>query len=614
MGAYIFSSDDGRAHLSAKSQQTNNTEEILLSEDRLPQSYYPTLDPQKEATRLLQYQMNPTERNKSRFLAIKSANTRFIVADRLKKGARTYTNCMQEVPLYKATYPKPLYSKPLITSLDSVHTAVLSANTFLKDNYEPLSTYSVTDVYDSYLDMVDGTVCGLDIASFSLDKIRSYPKPYTYQEPLIRSGLPGPLQNTLQNILGAATKRNCNVTQMRELPTLDAAAMNVDAFKKFACSKNQELWQTFHDEPIRLSDKQIEEYVYHLLGPKANALLSKTEKGTPLSEVAMDRFTLDMKRDVKVTPGTKHVEERPKVQVIQAADPLATAYLCGIHRELVRRLKAVLNPNIHVLFDMSAEDFDGILAKGLQAGDKVLETDISSFDKSQDRAMALTAMMLLEDLGVEASLIEMIEASFGDITSVHLPTGTRFKFGSMMKSGLFLTLFVNTLLNITIACRVLQEELLRSRCAAFIGDDNIIQGVVSNKLMSQRCATWMNMEVKIMDSEIGPNSAYFCGGFIVLDKVTNQVCRVADPVKRLLKLGRPSENDALTDEDRRRALADEVKAWFRVGITEALEDAVRNRYGVQGLRTALLAMATFSRSVATYQATRGRCVKLYGGP
>lgn len=156
---------------------------------------------------------------------------------------------------------------------------------------------------------------------------------------------------------------------MRELPSLDSAALNVNAFRKYACSDNRELWEEFRKQPIRLSDKQIKEYVYHLQGPKENALLARTEREQGLAEIAMDTFTLDMKRDVKVTPGTKHVEKRPKVQVIQAADPLATAYLCGIHRALVRRLRAVLNPNIHVLFDMRAEDFDGIISRGMSQGD-----------------------------------------------------------------------------------------------------------------------------------------------------------------------------------------------------------------------------------------------------
>lgn len=83
---------------------------------------------------------------------------------------------------------------------------------------------------------------------------------------------------------------------------------------------------------------------------------------------------------------------------------------------------------------MSAEDFDAIIAEHFQPGDCVLETDIASFDKSEDDAMALTALMILEDLGVDAELLTLIEAAFGEISSIHLPTKTKFKFGAMMKS------------------------------------------------------------------------------------------------------------------------------------------------------------------------------------
>lgn len=101
---------------------------------------------------------------------------------------------------------------------------------------------------------------------------------------------------------------------------------------------------------------------------------------------------------------------------------------------------------------------------------------------------------------------------------------------------MFLTLFVNTVINIVIASRVLRERLTGSPCAAFIGDDNIVKGVKSDKLMADRCATWLNMEVKIIDAVVGEKAPYFCGGFILCDSVTGTACRVADPLKGCLSL------------------------------------------------------------------------------
>ncbi|QEP51829.1 non-structural protein [Comber alphavirus] len=610
-GSYIFSSDDGHAHLSEGSTQTNGTTEVLLKTSKLPDNDYGPLKPEEEVVKQLIYQMAPTAKNRSRYMSVKVRNMKHRIVTALVKGSLAYQAATEPIPLWKSTYPKPRYSLPVTIDYTSVAVAIRSANMFLQINYPLLTSFSITDKYDSYYDMVDGCCCNLDMASFDPAKLRSVPKKQEYQEPEVLSAVPGPLQNNLQNILMAATKRNCNVTQMRELPTLDSAAMNVEAFKEFACG-DTDLWADFKEHPVTLSEKQIKEYVFHLQGAKANITHSRLENGCPsLDTIAMDRFTLDMKRDVKVTPGTKHVEERPKVQVIQAADPMATSYLCAIHRELVRRLKAVLLPNLHVLFDMSAEDFDAIIGHGMHAGDPVMETDISSFDKSQDKAMALTALMLLEDLGVSDPLLDLIEGAFGDITSVHLPTGTRFKFGSMMKSGLFLTLFVNTLLNVTIAARVLRDRLSESPCAAFIGDDNVVAGVVSTSDMVPRCASWMNMEVKVMDSVIGDNSPYFCGGFLILDSITGTVCRVSDPVKRLMKLGKPMLNDPDTDGDRCRALREEVQVWHRAGVAQALQMAVFCRYQVTNLPLATMAMATFAKSTRHYQATRGKKVTLY---
>lgn len=551
--------------------------------------------------------------NRSRYQSRKVENMKATIVQRLKGGCKLYLMSeTPKVPTYRTTYPAPVYSPPINIRLSNPESAVAACNEFLARNYPTVASYQITDEYDAYLDMVDGSESCLDRATFNPSKLRSYPKQHSYHAPTIRSAVPSPFQNTLQNVLAAATKRNCNVTQMRELPTLDSAVFNVECFKKFAC--NQEYWKEFAASPIRITTENLTTYVTKLKGPKAAALFAKTHNLLPLQEVPMDRFTVDMKRDVKVTPGTKHTEERPKVQVIQAAEPLATAYLCGIHRELVRRLNAVLLPNVHTLFDMSAEDFDAIIAAHFKPGDAVLETDIASFDKSQDDSLALTALMLLEDLGVDHPLLDLIEAAFGEISSCHLPTGTRFKFGAMMKSGMFLTLFVNTLLNITIASRVLEDRLTRSACAAFIGDDNIIHGVVSDELMAARCATWMNMEVKIIDAVVSQKAPYFCGGFILYDTVAGTACRVADPLKRLFKLGKPLAAGDEQDDDRRRALADEVVRWQRTGLTDELEKAVHSRYEVQGISVVVMSMATFASSRSNFEKLRGPVVTLYGGP
>ncbi len=534
-----------------------------------------------------------------------------ITADRLISGLGTYVSTeAQAVECYRVTYPVPQYSAVIPNKFSSATVAIKVCNLVIQENYPTVASYCITDEYDAYLDMVDGASCCLDTATFCPAKLRSYPKKHSYLQPEIRSAVPSPIQNTLQNVLAAATKRNCNVTQMRELPVLDSAAFNVECFKRFAC--NDEYWDIFKNSPIRLTTENVTQYVTKLKGPKAAALFAKTHNLKPLHEIPMDQFVMDLKRDVKVTPGTKHTEERPKVQVIQAADPLATAYLCGIHRELVRRLNSVLLPNIHTLFDMSAEDFDAIIAEHFHYGDPVLETDIASFDKSEDDAIALSALMILEDLGVDQPLLDLIEAAFGNITSVHLPTGTRFKFGAMMKSGMFLTLFVNTLVNIMIASRVLRERLTTSACAAFIGDDNIVHGVVSDNLMADRCATWLNMEVKIIDAVIGVKAPYFCGGFILVDQITGTACRVADPLKRLFKLGKPLPLDDDQDVDRRRALYDESLRWNRIGITSELVKAVESRYEVVLSSLIIIALSTLADSVKNFKRIRGNPITLYG--
>ncbi len=556
--------------------------------------------------------MYPSDANKSRYQARKVENQKAICVQRLTAGSRPYSFGVPEPECYRETYPAPLYSVPVPVAFKDPVTAVAVCNAYLAANYPTVASYQITDEYDAYLDMVDGTVACLDTATFNPSKLRSFPKGHHYQEPTIRSAVPSPFQNTLQNVLTAATKRNCNVTQMRELPTLDSAVFNVECFRKYAC--NSDYWDEYRQKPIRVTTEYVTAYVAKLKGGKAAALFAKSHDLPALGEVPMDRFVMDMKRDVKVTPGTKHTEERPKVQVIQAAEPLATAYLCGIHRELVRRLTSVLLPNIHTLFDMSAEDFDATLAHHFKAGDPVLETDIASFDKSQDDALAVTGLMILEDLGVDPPLLDLIESAFGDITSTHLPTGARFRFGAMMKSGMFLTLFINTVLNVVIASRVLERRLTDSACAAFIGDDNIIHGVRSDKIMADRCATWLNMEVKIIDAIVGDYPPYFCGGFILVDSVTETACRVADPLKRLFKLGKPLAVDDDHDDDRRRALKDETAAWFRVGIREGICTAVASRYEVDNIAPVLYALRTFADSPTNFSALRGPFKHLYGGP
>ncbi len=532
------------------------------------------------------------------------------IIERLLAGLNKYKSKTNTVECYQTKFPRVIYSTSVDRCYQEPYTAIAACNLFLKENYPTVTSYNIVDEFDSYLDMVDGSVSSLDTANFCPAKLHSYPKAHHYKQPTISSAVPSPILNTLQNVLAAATKRNCNVTQMRDLPTYDSAAFNVECFKKYACNQSG-YWEDYKKNPIRITTENVTDYITTLKGPKAAALFARTHNLIPLQEVPMDRFTMDLKRDVKVTPGTKHTEERPKVQVIQAAEPLATAYLCGIHRELVRRLNAVLLPNVHTLFDMSAEDFDAIIADAFQNGDWVLETDIASFDKSEDEAIALTALMILEDLGVDEKLLELIEASFGNIHSTHLPTGTKFRFGAMMKSGMFLTLFINTVINIMIASRVLREKLTNSKCAAFIGDDNIIHGVQSDKLMADRCASWLNMEVKIIDAQMGEKDPYFCGGFIINDSVTHTACRVADPLKRLFKLGKPLPSDDDHDEDRRRALSAECVTWNRVGIREQLKKSLFSRYGVQFTDLVLDGLSCLSKSIKNFNHLRGTLRHLY---
>ncbi len=586
--------------------------EVVLERVLPPAVFCPRYNQKKEETLLAIYQMNPTDANRSRYQSRKVENMKALTADRLIAGAKAFIKPSLLVECYKTMHAKIIYSSSVLRGLRSPIVAVRACNMFLSINYPTVCDYRITDEYDAYLDMVDGSESCLDRVSFCPAKLRYFPKQHSYHKPTIDSAVPSPFQNTLQNVLAAAMKRNCNVTQMRELPVYDSAVYNVECFKKYAC--NDEYWKEFSANPITLQNEDIRVYVAKLKGPKAAALFTKTTTLQRLEEVAMDRFVMDMKRDVKVVPGTKHTEERPKVQVIQAADAMATAYLCGIHRELVRRLKAVLRHNIHTLFDMSAEDFDAIIGEHFMPGDPVLETDIASFDKSQDDAMALTALMILEDLGVDTSLMDLIEVSFGEITSVHLPTGTRFRFGAMMKSGMFLTLFVNTILNVVIASRILEDRLTNSRCAAFIGDDNIIHGVVSDRLMADRCATWMNMEVKIIDAVMCERPPYFCGGFILWDCVTGLAGRVSDPLKRLFKLGKPLPADDTQDNDRCRAVRDEVRAWRRVGIQEDLQIAMESRYGITSSMLIIDALEAFSHNLDNFKEIRGPLVTLYGGP
>nr|AHL83636.1 non-structural polyprotein precursor P1234 [Madariaga virus] len=610
-GAYIFSSETGQGHLQQKSTRQCKLQHPILERSVHEKFYAPRLDLEREKLLQKKLQLCASEGNRSRYQSRKVENMKAITAKRLLQGIGAYLSAEpQPVECYKINYPVPVYSTTRSNRFSSADVAVRVCNLVMQENFPTVASYTITDEYDAYLDMVDGASCCLDTATFCPAKLRSFPKKHSYLKPEIRSAVPSPIQNTLQNVLAAATKRNCNVTQMRELPVLDSAAFNVECFKKYAC--NDEYWETFKNNPIRLTTENVTQYVTKLKGPKAAALFAKTHNLQPLHEIPMDRFVMDLKRDVKVTPGTKHTEERPKVQVIQAADPLATAYLCGIHRELVRRLNAVLLPNIHTLFDMSAEDFDAIIAEHFQFGDAVLETDIASFDKSEDDAIAMSALMILEDLGVDQALLDLIEAAFGNITSVHLPTGTRFKFGAMMKSGMFLTLFINTVVNIMIASRVLRERLTNSPCAAFIGDDNIVKGVKSDALMAERCATWLNMEVKIIDAVVGVKAPYFCGGFIVVDQITGTACRVADPLKRLFKLGKPLPLDDDQDGDRRRALYDEALRWNRIGITDELVKAVESRYEVFYISLVITALSTLAATVSNFKHIRGNPITLYG--
>nr|AGE98152.1 non-structural polyprotein precursor P1234 [Venezuelan equine encephalitis virus] len=609
-GAYIFSSDTGQGHLQQKSVRQTVLSEVVLERTELEISYAPRLDLNKEEILRKKLQLNPTQANRSRYQSRRVENMKAITTKRILQGLGHYLKSEGKVECYRTLHPVPLYSASVNRAFSSPKVAVEACNVVLKENFPTVASYCIIPEYDAYLDMVDGASCCLDTASFCPAKLRSFPKKHAYLEPTIRSAVPSAIQNTLQNVLAAATKRNCNVTQMRELPVLDSAAFNVECFKKYAC--NNEYWETYKKNPIRLTEENVVNYITKLKGPKAAALYAKTHNLDMLQDIPMDRFIMDLKRDVKVTPGTKHTEERPKVQVIQAADPLATAYLCGIHRELVRRLNAVLLPNIHTLFDMSAEDFDAIIAEHFQPGDWVLETDIASFDKSEDDAMALTALMILEDLGVDPELLTLIEAAFGEISSIHLPTKTKFRFGAMMKSGMFLTLFVNTVINMVIASRVLRERLTNSPCAAFIGDDNIVKGVKSDKLMADRCATWLNMEVKIIDAVVGEKAPYFCGGFILCDSVTGTACRVADPLKRLFKLGKPLAVDDEHDDDRRRALQEESARWNRVGIFSELCKAVESRYETVGTAVIIMAMTTLAISVESFSCLRGAPISLYG--
>jgi hypothetical protein len=359
--------------------------------------------------------------------------------------------------------------------------------------------------------------------------------------PKLKTAQPWDRPSTQRQLLTAVLKRNCNAPNNAMPRSVDDFHTRIwPRFKEAYCVPQTEaLLRDFREQPVYLNPNDLSDFVNDLKEAKLSSLERPVSNGYSISntlsadEISM--YDLMIKRDPKnVLDATKDTVYQA-LQVIAASNPRVNAYFGGMFRELFRRFRSVLKPNVYCHLRKSISSLEEHLNQFLDKDKDYfkLEIDESKFDKSQLEFIFAIEQMFWEMFGLNSESAQIWAEGHSSTTLRSWLHGFTVQILFQRKSGDVTTCFGNTIINMMALADCF--ELTDAAALYFVGDDSFLYLLYATTT-EQECMDLMygwNFEAKVIQNK----GVYFCSCFIVHDGYKFRV--LPDPLKRIERLSKP---------------------------------------------------------------------------
>jgi hypothetical protein len=357
----------------------------------------------------------------------------------------------------------------------------------------------------------------------------------------LHTAQPADRPTTQKQLACALLKRNGNAPKNMLPRSLDDFKDRIlPRFLKAYCHKNaKDLIAEYKANPVTLDSDTITDFLHDLKATKLSALKNPLNKaGATTNALHTDDISVYdamIKRDPKNVLDASKDGTYQALQVIAASNERVNATFGGVFRELYRRFKALLAPNIYCHMKKSINDLENHLDEFLDPNFpyEKLEIDQGKFDKSQQQFVFEIERMMWQMLGMDLTAADHWYKGHENTTLKSWLHGIAMKVFFQRKSGDVTTCFGNTMANMLAIADCFDLDSLAA--AYFVGDDSFIflrKKITTTDEITALLDAW-NFEGKIVQGR----GVYFCSAFFVHDGFHFRV--IPDPIKRIERLSKP---------------------------------------------------------------------------
>lgn len=401
--------------------------------------------------------------------------------------------------------------------------------------------------------------------------------------PLMHTGQPAQRFSSLIQTILAVSKRNSNVNLVSAPMDLEARAeTNANKFFSTYCVSD---WKNLlPTEAITLSEDTMSFYVRDLATLKLHHLEKPMHRGFPTFNTLTNDDLINYEIMIKNPP--KNVAEDAAFGTYQVLQTIihhnarCNAFFGALFKEMVKRLQAILKPEIFLAMKKNLDDLENHLNTFFPlhyVGQSFkLECDFKQFDKSQYLEVLLTIFVIYRILGMTTLIISLWERAHSRTYARNFLLGLLIILWFQRRSGSADTALGNVLTSMTSLANTfdLEDHII---AAVFQGDDSDI--FASCALDTEHgiadLAKSFNLQAKIVPGK----GFYFCSSFMVPDGFGWRI--VPDFLKRIERLGkRYQESELETLPEVHRSLADSCQAYNDARTHAALAAQLCERYEV----------------------------------
>lgn len=428
----------------------------------------------------------------------------------------------------------------------------------------------------------------------AFDKSSVKSKEVIRPRPALRTSVPYRGDTGLVSLLLATSKRNFTTPDIAD--GSDAIKFSRDLIVEMitnccvpgALSMMAELQR----DPLRIN---AEDFLHYLATrDEAYVVAMESEFAGATADPDVVKFYTIVKSVIKPHLSVAASRELGVGQVIVHQDKAATALYSSLFRQLATRFDNLLLPKYKLAMLSSDEDVSLWFSRHrhvFEAPGVLLEVDAKKFDKSQQLLSLLLCTTLYEFLGLELVLSDIWKSSF--VSTVSSKTCMMsFILAMQMKSGAASTMFSNSLL--TLVSQGHAFGYADVMAFVFQGDDGVVKLSRRQVDADHGIGKIFNLEIKV----VSDRHPYFCSGFIL--HLGDSMMFAPDPLKRIESLGDPTGDETLL-RARFESFKDLVSPYQTPGVSDTLEQAVYDRYGVDGVRAAVDALVYLGSDFSAFR-------------